>query len=1247
MAGISHTKAREGKSIEQIYQKKSQLEHILLRPDTYVGSTEAQQQELWVFDSVQSRMVFRKIAFVPALYKIFDEILVNAADNLQRDPEGMDTIKVEINPDANTISVWNNGKGLPVVMHKEQKCYVPEMVFGHLLTSDNYDDSACKVVGGRNGYGAKLANVFSTEFKVETCDGKNKFTQVFTNNMQSKGKPEVAPTKDKSFTCITFKPDLAKFGMTKLDDDMVSLMTKRVYDIAGSTVDKCMVWFNGEKLDVKNFKDYVDLYLLTRQGVPQVYEKCGDRWEICISLTESGFNQVSFVNSICTIRGGTHVSHVADQVIESVLEKVKVQSKEKIKGGMDVRPHHVKNHIWVFIKCLIENPAFDSQTKETLTTKQSKFGSRCEISDKFLEEVSNCGIVDLILMSAMAKSNAKLGKNLKANTGKVLRLTGIPKLEDANDAGGKNSQECTLILTEGDSAKALAVAGLSVIGRDKWGVFPLRGKVLNVRDATLKQMMANEEIQNLIKIMGLDFNREYDAELKGLRYGSIMIMADQDTDGSHIKGLLINLIHAWWPSLAKLPGFLKEFFTPIVKAHKGKSHLNFFTIPEYEQWKKETENGKGFRIKYYKGLGTSTAKEAKEYFSALDKHKLSYNYGGVEDDRAIDLAFNKKKADDRKTWINGYVEGNLIDHTSEQVSYSDFINKELILFSRANVVRAIPSVVDGFKPSQRKVLFGCFKRKLKNDVKVAQLVGYVSEHAAYHHGEAALGDTIVGMAQDFVGSNNINLLVPQGQFGTRLQGGKDSASTRYIYTRLEPVTRCIFPEADDKILEYQNEEGLSIEPRWYCPIIPMVLVNGVEGIGTGWSSSVPNFNPLEIIENLRRWIKKEELKEMLPWFAGFTGFISKSREAGKCEVCGLGQYLGDGKAVITELPVRKWTQDYREFLEENLPKGERKKEAKLLEEYTEHHTEKTVHFELLLSPEGVAQAEKDAMEKAFKLRSSISLNNMMLFDAEGKIKKYDSALEVIQDFAEVRLRMYEKRKAFLLARLLRESEVLSEKARFVQLVIDGKLVIRRRKIADLAQDLRKNRFKAISELKGEGPTSEKAEKEGEAEEDAEEEEEDEDDAGEEAGGEGAASSSAASATKKAIKDFEYLVGMPISTLTAEQVAELMRQRDIKVAELNALKKKQPADLWLDELGVLEAELAKREAAKQAEEEKERAKILKAKAQQGQSGKGGGKRGLKRSASAGPGASTAKSGATKRSASEGPDGGGRAQKRKGA
>jgi len=1209
-AATSHAAGREGKSVEEIYQKKTQLEHILLRPDTYVGSTEMQSQELWVFDAVQSRMTLRTIQYVPALYKIFDEILVNAADNLIRDPVGMDTIKVDIDPISGTLSVFNNGKGLPVVVHKEHHVYVPELVFGHLLSSDNYNDNDGKVVGGRNGYGAKLANVFSTEFVIETADGSKKFHQTYRDNMTQKEKPVVVANKSASFTRVTFTPDLAKFGMTEFDDDIVSLFTKRVYDIAGSTAEKCKVYLNGECLDVHNFRDYSDLYLLTRTGVPQIYETCSERWEVCVSLTEGGFQQVSFVNSIATVRGGTHVTHVTDQIVEHVLEKAKVQSKEKMKGGIDVRPHHVKNYIWVFVRCLIENPAFDSQTKETLMTKQSKFGSKCEMSAEFLDKVASCGIIDLILTAAMAKTKVDLGKKLKAKTAGVTRLTGVPKLEDANEAGGKSSRDCTLILTEGDSAKALAVAGLSVVGRNYFGVFPLRGKVLNVRDATLKQMMNNEEIQNLIKIMGLDWNKQYDEELKGLRYGSIMIMTDQDHDGSHIKGLIINLIHAWWPSLLKMPGFLKEFFTPIVKSTKGKQVLSFYTMPEYETWKAETNNGKGWRIKYYKGLGTSTTKEAKEYFGALETHKLSYLYEGDEDDNAVDLAFNKKRADDRKAWMNAYEEGQLVDHTQAEVSYKDFINKELVLFSKANVIRAIPSVIDGLKPSQRKVLFGCFKRKLKKDLKVAQLVGYVSEHVAYHHGEGSLTECIIAMAQDFVGSNNLNLLVPQGQFGTRLQGGKDSAAARYIYTRLAPVARAIFPEADDHVLDYLNEEGLSIEPRYFCPVIPMALVNGIEGIGTGWSSSVPNYNPRDIIRNLRKAIRGEDFEEMTPWYQGFTGSIQKGRD-GRYEVTGVIQASADStQATITELPVRKWTQDYREFLEENMPKGERKSSSKLLDDYQEFHTERTVHFEVQISTEGRKTVENTSLVQAFKLRSSLNVGNMILFDHTGqKVKKYDSAQDIMEEFMSVRLAMYGERKKFLVNRLTRRCDVLSERARFVQMVIKKEIVIKRRKIVDLAADLRSKGFKAVHELRGtagaEGDLKEDDEEEeeaggeeddgsGNADDNEENAEEDGDDAAEDgaeqsggASGSGSKKKGAGSPQAKATRDFEYLLGMPISTLTAEKVEELLRERDARLAELSALQKRSLEQMWMDDLDELEKVLNDRDAqiAKEAADEK--------------------------------------------------------------
>jgi len=404
---------------------------------------------------------------------------------------------------------------------------------------------------------------------------------------------------------------------------------------------------------------------------------------------------------------------------------------------------------------------------------------------------------------------------------------------------------------------------------------------------------------------------------------------------------------------------LKEFFTPIVKVTKGKQQTSFYTMPEYEEWKTQTDNGKGYKIKYYKGLGTSTSKEAKEYFSSIDTHKMSYRHEGIEDDKAIDLAFNKKKADERKEWINGYVEGSLVDHSQSEVTYSDFVNKELVLFAKANVTRAIPSLMDGFKPSQRKVLFGCFKRKLKNDVKGAQLVGYVSEHAAYHHGEMSLSETIVGMAQDYIGSNNLNLLVPSGQFGTRLQGGSDHASARYIYTRLSPFTRLIFSPLDDAVLNYLVEDGQKIEPSFYVPILPMVLVNGASGIGTGWSTDIPNYDPLAIIENLRLWIGKKKMKPMRPWFRGFTGCI---------ESIGKGSYYSWGKfwendngLEITELPIRKWTQDYKEFLQTMLPGAEGKSKVNI-QDVREHHSEKKVHFSVKMSQE--------ELKYSFKWKSS-------------------------------------------------------------------------------------------------------------------------------------------------------------------------------------------------------------------------------------------------------------------------------------
>ena len=577
-------KADKRLSVERIYQKKSQLEHILLRPDTYIGSVQKVTEPMWVYEDKKpvlsddmetaspvkssgsgGQIVKREITYVPGFYKIFDEILVNACDNKQRDPK-MDTIKIEIKPEENLISVWNNGKGIPVVMHKEEKMYVPTMIFGHLLTGSNFNDEEAKVTGGRNGFGAKLCNVFSTKFTVETSDksAKKSFKQSWGSNMSKASDPKIKDHSGEESTKISFSPDLAKFGLEKIDDDHFALLSRRAYDAAAATRG-VKVFLNGKRIPVKGFKDYVDLFLKDKEddaGKPLkcVYENCNERWEVAVAVSDQGFQQMSFVNSIATTKGGRHVDDVADKVVKSIMDSI----KKKNKTGITIKPFQVKNHLWMFVNCLIVNPTFDSQTKDTMTLVPKEFGSKCALSEKFTKQMQTAGIIESVLMWSKFKADAQLKS--KQGGKKTNKLRGIEKLEDANEAGTKNAAGCTLILTEGDSAKTLAMAGLGVIGRDYYGVFPLKGKLLNVREASHKQIMENKEITSLVKIMGLTYKKKYESldDMKSLRYGKIMIMTDQDQDGSHIKGLLINFIHHNWPSLLRLP-FLEEFITPIVK----------------------------------------------------------------------------------------------------------------------------------------------------------------------------------------------------------------------------------------------------------------------------------------------------------------------------------------------------------------------------------------------------------------------------------------------------------------------------------------------------------------------------------------------------------------------------------------------------------------------------------------------------------------------------------------------------------
>lgn len=507
------------------------------------------------------------------------------------------------------------------------------------------------------------------------------------------------------------------------------------------------------------------------------------------------------------------------------------------------------------------------------------------------------------------------------------------------------------------------------------------------------------------------------------------------------------------------------------------------------------------------------------------------------------MAFSKKRVEDRKKWLTAYEPGTFLDMTTDDIKYDEFVNKELILFSRADLLRSIPSVVDGFKPSQRKVLFSCFKRKLKQDIKVAQLSGYVSEHSAYHHGEASLASTIVGLAQDFVGSNNINLLVPSGQFGTRLQGGKDHASPRYIFTRLAPICRAIFPECDDALLDYLDEDGQVIEPEHYLPILPLLLVNGADGIGTGWSTSIPNYNPRDIVSNIRAKLNGEETQRMHPWYKNFEGQIVEELVKGEVRynIIGKHEIEDETTLVISELPLRSWTTDYKDFLE-SLMCPKEKNAVPFITDYKEHHTDATVHFIVKMTPEKMAQAQKEGIEKKFKLTSKVSTSNMHCFNAAGVITKYQNPEAVMDAFVPLRLAAYEKRRQMLIRQAESELKRMSNKTRFILAVVDGEITIGRKKKSVLVSELEEMGFDKMSKTQKVAAAAAQEEADSAASEEA-------------------AESVGAS--------YDYLLSMPLWNLTQEKVDDLLAETEVKQGEVKALHATTDKQLWSTDLDSFE------------------------------------------------------------------------------
>ena len=1128
-------------------QKKSLHEQILDLPDTYIGSTDAVQENQWVFDEASGKMAYRSVVFNPGFYKIFDEIIVNARDAVVRAasaPVGSVTpikhIGVEVIDTENgqMILVENDGDGLDVAEHPVYKILGPELIFGNLLTSTNYDKSEEKIVGGKNGFGAKLTNIYSKHFAVETKHtGSSKhYRQVWTNNMFKCGKPTIKKfAGTKGMVRVEYIPDVDRFPGVVGEDgrftaDTIAMLHTRAVELAGVGGHGVKVSWNKATIPSNNFEKYVKLFCQT--GASVWLEQAGPRWEVAVALSSqledsAELNHVSFVNGIRTRKGGKHVEIVQKAICGDFCEAA---AKKKV----DIQPALIKKNIFFFVNATVVNPSFDSQTKENLTTAADKLGSRPKFTDLLVKGLLKGGLLD----EAKHALDFKLSKEAKKTDGKKRStLRGLPKLEDATWAGTARSAECTLILTEGDSAATSAISGLKVIGRERWGVFPLKGKLLNVKDISLQKINANEELNAIKRILGLEHGRRY-SDVKALRYGRVMVMADQDHDGSHIKGLLMNFFHTEWPQLLEL-GFVCSLLTPILKASKGSQQLPFYSIPEFEAWRESQPSGtRGWHIKYYKGLGTSTPQEAREWFEKL--HEVKYEWD-EQANESISLAFSKARADDRKVWLATYDPKRCIKMGAEgEVPYTSFINDELIHFSNADNIRSLPHLMDGLKPSQRKILFGCFKRNLTSEIKVAQLAGYVSEHAAYHHGEKSLNDTIVGMAQNFVGANNINLLQPIGQFGSRLLGGKDAASERYIFTAFESIVPTVYRKVDQPLLKAQEDDGTPIEPEYYLPVVPMLAINGSEGIGTGYNTKIPAHKPEDVIALIRGRLTGQldslEGHALDPWWAGFKGRLTRVDQQ-KWLTHGVYEIDEEKQQIhITELPVGVWTKSYKEDLDAMCASDEAMAKSGL-RNFEENYNDVDVRFTLHVSDDVIDLAQRDPakFEKQFGLTSSWNTTNMICFDENMNIVRYDTIGDLIEAFFGVRYAAYEERKRVQLDQLEKERVEIDARRRFLQAILNDELTLVKQTDEQIVEQLQKLELPALSDPEKVGQ----------------------------------------------VEGYEYLLRMRIDRVKASAIQELERQYAEHTAMAEDLRSKSAADLWLNDLDLFEEAwrqmLAKREA----------------------------------------------------------------------
>lgn len=1039
-----------------------------------------------------------------ALVQMVLEIITNATDHAERPDTGVKNIWITMDEASGRITVRNDGASIPVRMHTQYPDkHLTSVIFSEFMVSSNYDTKE-NLGAGRFGQGGKVTNTWSTEFRVHHHDGDSEFTETWSDNMSTTSGAKITKKKRKgTFTEVSFVPDFARLKIADIPGS-IRYLRSFAWHLGAATNAKLTIHLDGQKLPVRGLKDYAKI--LANNQASDVAQDEGNGIEVAVIPLREGFpDTIGYVNSI-PCHEGVHINYALKQV----------------SNILSTTPAMVRGRCTLLVNARVPDPVFENLTKDKLTNTLKDTRIKWEPSKSFITKLRSGSVSKFIKEETEFRENRKAKLEAKsAGVTRNNRVVHVEGYESAGNAGRKNrTTPTTLILTEGLSAKQFAIAGLSVVGRENFGVFPLRGKPFNVLSGPLKAALKNAEVANFLKIMGCDVMRsEPYASTSELRYDRVCILSDQDGDGDHIAGLVVNIVNFFFPEIVKTnPGFVTRFSTPLVRAtpKRGKEPpLEFTSESSFEEWwdRLEEKEREGFQVKYYKGLGTSTPREAKACFKTWDKSVVALDFTQQADRDLLSDCFGKG-SDRRRRLIAE--PGPPVDYGQASIVGGDFLRGDLILFSKYDNERNIAHAVDGLKPSQRKILWVMLTKHsglTKATLKVAQLSGEVAKETHYKHGEDSLNGAIILMAQDYPTSgNSISLLVPGGMFGDR--HGNDSASPRYIFTCMESITKVLFPSGDIPVLKRAMTEGCPIEPVYFVPVIPFALCNGSFGIGTGWSSRVLSHNPVDLIEWCRvcnsALTKGEDidlatLPKLMPWIEGI-GYGTRKDKNWVWK--GTYTVLTPKSVRITGLPIKTNAFPSKKFAERH---------PHFIHQYSSDiDINMVMHFENSFESFEELEAE---------MTLSLKDGNMNLWRRDNKLALFATAEEVALHHAHARLDMYAKRKAHRLEQYRQTIIKLTDEYRFVMEIMETPTLLHKKTKTSITEYLT---------LQGYTPID---------------------------------------------NSYDHLFRLTFLSATAEMLEKLKNQAASNQEDMDALEAMSPHDLWARELDELHQAYGEFEAAR--------------------------------------------------------------------